>query len=37
MYLPALAILPFFLGYLGLASVLQERTGGAYKIEGDAS
>jgi len=37
MYLPALAILPFFLGYLGLASVLQERMGGAYKIEGDAS
>jgi peptide/nickel transport system permease protein len=25
MYLPALAIVPFFLGYLGLASALQER------------
>jgi len=24
MYLPALAIVPFFLGYLGLASALQE-------------
>jgi peptide/nickel transport system permease protein len=36
MYLPALAILPFFLGYLGLASMLQ-RAGGAYKIEGDPS
>ena len=32
MYLPALAIVPFFLGYLGLASSLQER-GEAYKIE----
>ncbi len=32
MYLPALAIVPFFLGYLGLASALQERTE-AYKIE----
>ena len=32
MYLPALAIVPFFLGYLSLASVLQERSG-AYKIE----
>ena len=32
MYLPALAIVPFFLGYLGLASALQERSG-AYKIE----
>jgi len=33
MYLPASAIVPFFLGYLGLASALQERTD-AYKIEG---
>jgi peptide/nickel transport system permease protein len=33
MYLPALAIVPFFLGYLGLASTLQERAG-AYKIDG---
>ena len=32
MYLPALAIVPFFLGYLGLASALQERTS-PYKIE----
>ncbi|MHB8502462.1 MAG: ABC transporter permease [Candidatus Acidiferrales bacterium] len=32
MYLPALAIIPFFLGYLGLASALQERPG-AYKID----
>lgn len=32
MYLPALAIVPFFLGYLGLANALQERTE-AYKIE----
>jgi ABC-type dipeptide/oligopeptide/nickel transport system permease subunit len=32
MYLPALAMVPFFLGYLGLASSLQER-GPAYKIE----
>jgi peptide/nickel transport system permease protein len=32
MYLPALAIVPFFLGYLGLASSLQEREE-AYKIE----
>ena len=31
-YLPALAMVPFFLGYLGLASSLQER-GAAYKIE----
>ena len=27
MYLPALAIVPFFLGYLGLASALQQATG----------
>jgi peptide/nickel transport system permease protein len=33
MYLPASAIVPFFLGYLGLASAMQERTD-AYKIEG---
>lgn len=33
MYLPALAIVPFFLGYLGLASALQQDTG-AEKIEG---
>jgi peptide/nickel transport system permease protein len=33
MYLPALVMVPFFLGYLGLASALQER-GEAYKIEG---
>jgi peptide/nickel transport system permease protein len=32
MYLPALLIIPFFLGYLALASALQERTG-PYKIE----
>ena len=32
MYLPALAIMPFFLGYLGLASALQERAD-PYKIE----
>ena len=32
MYLPALAMVPFFLGYLGLASSLQERRK-AYKIE----
>jgi peptide/nickel transport system permease protein len=32
MYLPALIMVPFFLGYLGLASALQER-GEAYKIE----
>lgn len=32
MYLPALAIVPFFLGYLGLASALQERSG-TYKID----
>ncbi len=32
MYLPTLAIVPFFLGYLGLASALQERFG-AYKID----
>jgi peptide/nickel transport system permease protein len=32
MYLPALAMVPFFLGYLGLASSLQER-GETYKIE----
>jgi peptide/nickel transport system permease protein len=36
MYLPALAIVPFFLGYLGLASALQERTG-AYKIDENSS
>lgn len=33
MYLPALVMVPFFLGYLGLASSLQER-GEAYKIDG---
>jgi peptide/nickel transport system permease protein len=32
MYLPALAMVPFFLGYLGLASSLQERLE-PYKIE----
>ena len=32
MYLPALAIIPFFLGYLGLASALQQRSG-PYKID----
>jgi len=31
MYLPALAIVPFFVGYLGLASALQERAA-PYKI-----
>jgi len=36
MYLPALAILPFFLGYLGLASALQRRTR-PFKIEGGVS
>jgi peptide/nickel transport system permease protein len=36
MYLPALAIVPFFLGYLGFASVLQERAG-TYKIDGKSS
>jgi ABC-type dipeptide/oligopeptide/nickel transport system permease subunit len=33
MYLPALLMVPFFLGYLGLASSLQAREE-AYKIEG---
>jgi peptide/nickel transport system permease protein len=33
MYLPALAIVPFFLGYQGLASALQERAN-PYKIGG---
>jgi peptide/nickel transport system permease protein len=32
MYLPALAMVPFFLGYLGLASELQDRSD-PYKIE----
>jgi peptide/nickel transport system permease protein len=32
MYLPALAIVPFFLGYLGLASALQEQAN-PYKME----
>jgi peptide/nickel transport system permease protein len=32
MYLPALAMVPFFLGYLGLASALQERAE-PYKIQ----
>ena len=32
MYLPALAIVPFFLGYLSLASALHERTS-TYKID----
>jgi len=32
MYLPALIMLPFFLGYLGLGSELQERAE-PYKIE----
>jgi len=36
MYLPALAIVPFFLGYLGLASALQERFG-TYKMEEKSS
>jgi peptide/nickel transport system permease protein len=36
MYLPALAIVPFFLGYLGLASALQERNS-PYKIEEKSS
>jgi peptide/nickel transport system permease protein len=36
MYLPALAIVPFFLGYLGLASALQQRTS-PYKIEKQSS
>jgi peptide/nickel transport system permease protein len=36
MYLPAVAIVPFFLGYLGLASALQQRSG-AYKIDEQSS
>jgi peptide/nickel transport system permease protein len=36
MYLPALAIVPFFLGYLGLASALQQRSG-PYKIDEQSS
>ncbi|MGC2528733.1 MAG: ABC transporter permease [Candidatus Acidiferrum sp.] len=36
MYLPALAIIPFFLGYLGLASALQERSS-PYKIDEKSS
>ncbi|MGB2591872.1 MAG: ABC transporter permease [Candidatus Acidiferrum sp.] len=36
MYLPALVIVPFFLGYLGLASALQERSG-TYKIDEKSS
>jgi peptide/nickel transport system permease protein len=36
MYLPALAIVPFFLGYLGLASALQQGAG-VRKIEEAAS
>jgi peptide/nickel transport system permease protein len=36
MYVPALAIVPFFLGYLGLASALQEDAGTG-KIEGTTS
>jgi peptide/nickel transport system permease protein len=36
MYLPALAIIPFFLGYLGLASALQERPS-PYKIDEKSS
>ena len=32
MYLPALAIVPFYVGYLGLASALQERSA-PYKID----
>ena len=36
MYLPALAIVPFFLGYLGLASALQQRSV-AYKIDEQSS
>lgn len=36
MYLPALAIIPFFLGYLGLASALQERFS-PYKIDEKSS
>jgi hypothetical protein len=36
MYLPALAMVPFFLGYLVLASLLQGSTGAA-KIEEAAS
>jgi len=35
MYLPALAIVPFFLGYLGLASALQEHAN-PHKIEAGA-
>jgi peptide/nickel transport system permease protein len=36
MYLPALAILPFFVGYLGLASILQQRFR-PFKIESGVS
>jgi peptide/nickel transport system permease protein len=36
LYLPALAIVPFFLGYLGLASALQQRTS-PYKMEEKSS
>ncbi|MGC1482818.1 MAG: ABC transporter permease [Candidatus Acidiferrum sp.] len=36
MYLPALAIIPFFVGYLGLASALQERFS-PYKIDEKSS
>lgn len=36
MYLPALAIVPFFLGYLGLASALQKRFA-PYKIDRGAT
>ena len=34
MYLPAIAMIPFFLGYLALASLLQQK-GAAYKISTD--
>jgi hypothetical protein len=33
MYLPALAIVPFFLGYLGLASALQRDAGAEKMVE----
>ncbi|HYL83881.1 MAG TPA: ABC transporter permease [Candidatus Angelobacter sp.] len=33
MYLPALAIVPFFLGYLGLASALQQGAGAGKMVE----
>jgi peptide/nickel transport system permease protein len=36
MYLPALAIVPFFLGYLGLASALQQDAGAEKMVEANS-